>query len=1176
MLWIAVPGGIAAGSALLRVLIVPKLDGGTLADHGMAQWPPQALMETGGTVRVELHGPDEGQVAHHDVVPAIFAQPGLWQRFVTGLVVENAMTPRSAEPDGGQLVVHATSQDKAAIARTLQTAFSGQVTTALGARSPGFMLKARDALLKEPHWLQEAPQPSPASIAAPSEDSAGFHRALSMLREHPTVLRALGLIIELRLDARDVAGFAGGTAHVLWPGRSDPLPQVVSPRTRFDAEFLPGSTLNVNAGMVTLDRRDEIGSRWDVAVVDVDVAAQRMREAARALAGRPDEAPMLPALRSGGLRLVLRGRGQEMMERLNRAAARARAVEPVALTADDLILGYRIDVLPGLGTPRWFSLHRRRATYRIHQRLDTGGISEDFTVVGSPDEPEEGHIKTNAAILDSTGLHADETVVAWKGWSLAAPRPRLDPGPQPPPPSKPDMNVTMSFDAEPRSVPPLRFGRAYTLRARVVDITGGGLELDDPAADRHRTEPVFYLRHEPLASPDVAFPPSTNVGPPDPGEWAGHIVVRSDPTARLGIGEYADRFGYRLDNTRLLHPPRTTLEIAEQHGVFDLDGDEATVNRRTWEWAKRALVAADPNVSEAPGLPDPAAGGIVVVHPRPGAPLVLQEVWGDLDRWPDLTSRTLELATRRPGEEHVEWVGDRLVVRLAPAEQITVEISTFPREGILDRFALHEADLPGISVDAAGKGRHPMLSPTRTLTLVHAVQRPLRAPETVLSASRQQNTTFAVLAPQSPLLDPPSTAQLDITASWDDQVDHTPQQVTDAPVATLTIDPDGPAQPETLFRHEFGDTRHRTVTYTLKAVSRFRQYFRESDDLSDFVQTRTLDPVVIRSASRPAPPVVLAARPAFLWKESGSLDTPSGVLTRERLGTRVRLALQPPWHTTGVGELLAVVLRPETDGSDVLDDRLAGFVSQAGDDPVYRSLGGLRDGGPFARHIAGGVSEHRLRVEEAGADLVIKAHEPEYDESGQCWLCDVTLAGTGTTSFDYTFVQLAVARYQPNSLNGLWLSDVVKTDMVPLLPDRTLRVTRFADHFEVRLTGHVSAAEAIDRVDVVLERCQRPEGLPADQVELIGFESGSDDVPAWIPVRFQSPEPRPAGLSPTLKRWTSNIFPGPEPGPFRLRIREVEFIPNRTDRPDAHLQSGTPGEIKERTVFTDIVPLPAL
>jgi hypothetical protein len=106
---------------------------------------------------------------------------------------------------------------------------------------------------------------------------------------------------------------------------------------------------------------------------------------------------------------------------------------------------------------------------------------------------------------------------------------------------------------------------------------------------------------------------------------------------------------------------------------------------------------------------------------------------------------------------------------------------------------------------------------------------------------------------------------------------------------------------------------------------------------------------------------------------------------------------------------------------------------------------------------------------------------------------------------------------------------------------------------------------------MVLERCQRPAGVPADTVDLIGFGSASGGVPVWV--KEQLRDPQPSGVA--SKQWTANFFV--RPGEiYRLRVREVELIPNTTDSTGTHLKTGTPDEITERTVFTDIVPLPVL
>jgi hypothetical protein len=83
-----------------------------------------------------------------------------------------------------------------------------------------------------------------------------------------------------------------------------------------------------------------------------------------------------------------------------------------------------------------------------------------------------------------------------------------------------------------------------------------------------------------------------------------------------------------------------------------------------------------------------------------------------------------------------------------------------------------------------------MLSPVRTVTVTHAVQRPLAIPNASLTAQREYDQTFASLNPSAPVFDPKSTGQLEVTATCTDQDDHVPKYVVDAPVASFTIRPD--------------------------------------------------------------------------------------------------------------------------------------------------------------------------------------------------------------------------------------------------------------------------------------------------------------------------------------------------------------------------------------------------
>jgi hypothetical protein len=186
---------------------------------------------------------------------------------------------------------------------------------------------------------------------------------------------------------------------------------------------------------------------------------------------------------------------------------------------------------------------------------------------------------------------------------------------------------------------------------------------------------------------------------------------------------------------------------------------------------------------------------------------------------------------------------------------------------------------------------------------------------------------------------------------------------------------------------------------------------------------------------------------------------------------------------------------------------------------------------------------------------------------------DVSLTGP----YERSLVQLVVARYQPDSMDRRWLSDLVRADTVPVLPERTLTVTRQDGAFKVKLVGVVSAAKSVNRVDMVLERCRRPAGVPAEAVDLIGFGAQADGVPAWIKDFFvKVPANAPFADNQSRKEWKAPPFQVRPGEVYRVRVREVEFIPNDTDRSSAQLNTGTPDEIKERTVFTDIVSLPVV
>lgn len=156
------------------------------------------------------------------------------------------------------------------------------------------------------------------------------------------------------------------------------------------------------------------------------------------------------------------------------------------------------------------------------------------------------------------------------------------------------------------------------------------------------------------------------------------------------------------------------------------------------------------------------------------------------------------------------------------------------------------------------------------------------------------------------------------------------------------------------------------------------------------------------------------------------------------------------------------------------------------------------------------------------------------------------------------FAYLALARYQPQSLDGLELSEIVVTEPVPLLPERRIEIERVSPGISVRVVG--IGPERANRLHIGLERWDGP-GREPDLIAL----GDAGVVPAWIPMPEFSAEgdatapPLYVGLPATSAS-------------IRVRIRETEHIP--AVGVATAIDGVIPGELRERTVLLDHVAIP--
>jgi hypothetical protein len=586
---------------------------------------------------------------------------------------------------------------------------------------------------------------------------------------------------------------------------------------------------------------------------------------------------------------------------------------------------------------------------------------------------------------------------------------------------------------------------------------------------------------------------------------------------------------------RHIAAPRASVTLAELHGALDTPAGklDASVHAMLSE-RDAGQFTVDPQTQppqpvegaaqlRLPYISDPLSRGATLRN-LPGAPA---GTLGQVNRANVLAYTALQDTPDRLGSAtQIRWVGAwpeqqpfRLVVKdgsgppewnpatrvlsvqLPKAEIARVPLSSFMREDDLKLMGVWEwlreyadertrqiferidrrdpADLDRLArqlaeaVHFAVHGGHAMLTPSRELVLVHAVQQPLGRPVwTNLQVSRGVNETRARLG-GALQIHGKSTAKVELRARWDEVIDDPKTNgpevrpgetvVVDIPVpppgtptdrgkpfitvkvggqviaqyspATDRLGFVGGAQPQ----HVFRDTKHRVVSYRAAGTSSFREYFAP-DAPGGFV--RTSDEIVVRvpSSARPAAPRVLYAVPTFGWERR----TETNVVASLRRGHGLRVFLERAWYSSGAGELLGVVIWPVR----LTDDerkRLKSFVSQAGADPIVGSSGAV-DLIRESFGTAGITWGERLQLPLGllpGERVDVAGHEVHYDAERKLWYCDISFDATLARSAEAygAFVRLALVRFQPQSVLGQELSRPVTTEFMQVTPDRSAVAT---------------------------------------------------------------------------------------------------------------------------------------
>ena len=203
-----------------------------------------------------------------------------------------------------------------------------------------------------------------------------------------------------------------------------------------------------------------------------------------------DDAPAhaaTPALRASGFTVARVGQAEDARRRLGRQDELDIALtqgQPPELNTEDVQRGLRVEVWDDT-VKRWHSLHSRLTTVRVRGR---GKVLDAL--------PEEGFIQGTAAHesagVDDSPIHVHEAVFGWEGWSLSASRPgkrvRHEAGKElventPTNTPNPVHPILITNEVQAGTLPRLRFGRFYAMRAWLVDLAGNSRphDLEPPA-----------------------------------------------------------------------------------------------------------------------------------------------------------------------------------------------------------------------------------------------------------------------------------------------------------------------------------------------------------------------------------------------------------------------------------------------------------------------------------------------------------------------------------------------------------------------------------------------------------------------------------------------------------------------------------------------------------------------
>ena len=1173
------------------------------------------------------------------------------------------------------------------------------------------------------HSVPAAPgRPPLASTAKEFEKTLDFHAALTALNSYPSLLRALGLVFDVEIPSslcpaspaagaystiavsKVTPGFSwkiapqfnlNGTAYWLDKDSFAAAP-ATPPPAQSAGNYASG---DVFKGFLALSFQDFFLSQVDLdgALLKALGLADNV-ENLRELDNLDAIEQTLPSLRSAGISLMADGRALQLLQALQNNkgfndALTANGTPARPFNAQDVVRGYRIDIWSSR-TKAWHSLHGRTATYKFGQdgKIATKVEEEGFTQLAvaqpadDPTRPPDAFAAANGIPDSATNIYIHERLARWNGWSLSVARPgkalNRSADPDKVLDSDPTLNqaitpfkMTTAFTVKPQSLPELRFGANYRLRARTVDLAGNSLPVSASAPDSFVAPAngisMKYLRFEPVNHPLVVLQQL-----PQPGGSLERLVIRSrNATIALDSTPTPD------SDQRHIAPPRVAERLVEQHGLFDVNGkldpSAATYNliveRDGYIIPTKGKDPLSPGPTFDVGyFPDPFARG-AAFRDLPNTP-------GDTDgriksgalgyaRLPEVTQREgsvtfIDFGTAPwpnaqafrlllvEGAQPPAWDATArvLTVSLQKGRMIAIPYSSYLLPPDLDNMgvwgwlrelfeALETSSVASTSADFSLapnsakvaevtrlvlEGGHEMITPARTLTLVHAVQQPLGEPTFVqlpvvhnpaapIFASALRNLFTPITAWRAHeshvaallgglQINAASSSKVDLLARWLDVTDDPSQPAPAESVQAQTVETFNlsavdfsSTDPVTIYS-DASETRIVAVYVSQVDVLWFAGPLDVLEGVANPSSTTTSAPLhrfddtkhrwIVYSAqattrfqeyfppgldfTRTGPTLVVdvpsSARPSvpdinYVLPVFGwENQETTNVKTTVRQGNGVRVYLNRGWYSSGQDEQLGVILWPSA--SPAPD-----YATREKNKGLFSEWGAdpIWANGVLTVNPVPNIFDFPNAASTASG-LSIPETTSTFDVAAHNVAYD---SGRQlwycdiqiSNLFTYSpFLRLALARYQSHSIQGVELSPVALADFVQLSPDRSAVLSITPDD---------------PRKARLFVGGLGPTG-PTNSVLQVTVETRANNISSDLDwkaapagdVTVTEDAPAPSEANAVLWSGSIQFKKTPPVGRYRIVIKEFETLP--VDAPSRIITD--PPVVGQRLVYAAVIP----